>query len=281
MTKRKPSQNYALDNEFDQTVRKYMGQKFSFTAALGKYSHFIEFGGVKEKYVTKEQSRRCFILFNKIRSDLKAGQREVILSDMEEMVKESNNRYYDNKMFLNRYYENVFLVDINSAYLYALYNLGLISDETLNYGNLLSKGERLVSVGLLAKQKEVYQITDGELVTPEPILDTSEYRFVFNAVIQEVSAIMLRAADAAGAFLFFWVDGIYFSSKDQAERAYALIENAGYKVKTKHLTGFKVMNKVSYIDVTFREEGKSKSFSLPVDNFYTEIKNGVRKIFKG
>lgn len=278
MPNKKPAETYLIDPSFEDIIRYYISREISFKAAIGKYSSFLDLPQLKEKYITRQVSKRVFMGYAMIQRDLKDPEIEVILSDMQETVDEADNSYYHNKAFVPRQYPQALLVDLNSAYLQCLYNFGLIGDQTFNYIKTFTKHERLVCVGLLAKKKEIYNIAKGELISVDE--DVSKWRFIFNAIIQEINQIMKQCADKFSPYLFFWVDGIYFSDQSISAPVMEFFEKKGFPAKVEMLSDLSVVNKMTFVEIKFlNQEGKRKIFNIPLYDPYAGIKKRAKNVF--
>ena len=124
-----------LDNNFNRILDKYIKTGLPLEVGLGKYSSYIKTlkNGVKYKFITKLQSKKTFIGYAKILKDLKREEISVLLSDLKDNVHEKNNRYYSQGSYSSLDYKNAVCVDLNSAYLQALFNLTLITEDTKNW----------------------------------------------------------------------------------------------------------------------------------------------------
>lgn len=268
---------YRLNRGFDDIVANYINHGFTFNLGLGKYSCFIEFEDLKEKYIMKEQTKRTFIGYAKILHDMKREEVLDILLDIEDHTQEANNAYFDSTMYKNIEMPEVFGVDLNSAYLQTLLNLGIIRKKTFHWINdRLTKVERLVAVGLLAKQKTVLRYEKGKEIKELEKKETSPHRYLFNCVVQEVNDVMQEVKEEyKDQFLFYWVDGAYFTNEWTALGVQQMFEKRGYPAKIEHLTDFRVRDRFGIMEVTFKKDGKGKMFNLPVDEIYTDIQRNL------
>ena len=251
-----------LTNNFDKVVDSYINLGTPVEIGLGKYSSYIkEFNtNTKYKFLTKLQTKKTFIGYVKILQDLKRDSVEVILSDLQDNIKESDNTYFDFGRVETKNYENAVCVDLNSAYLQALYNLSLITQDTKNWiEKNLTKNERLVCVGMLAKRKEVLNFSNKKII--KETIDTNKYRFVFNAIIQEVSNVMKDVMSfQTNDFIAYWVDGIYLTNEFIAFDVAEKFEKAGFPCKIEYLDNFKSKVNLMHITYTYEKEGKVKIF---------------------
>lgn len=277
-----PITSYVLDHSFPQILESYIESGLKFTAGLGKYSNWIEFeSGEKFKYILNKQTKRTFIGFNKIRADLKREEVSVLLSDLEDATIESENNYYDLNLYSNESYKELYCVDLNSAYLQALLNLGLIRDETKEWiDSRLTKRERLVAVGMLAKQKHICHFAGGEEI--QDYKEPSPLRFVFNALVQDVNRVMSGVRrNFEEDFVFYWVDGIYMKNEFIALQVEEYFNSMGYPCKIEHLTDFKSRNVMAHMEYTFNKEGEKKMHKVPIEAVYSDIRRDLLSMLKG
>lgn len=255
-----------LTNNFNRTLDRFVKSGIPLEVGLGKYSAYIKTlnGNNKYKFITKLQSKKTFIGYAKILKDLKRDEISVLLSDLRDNVKESNNVYYNQEKYTSVDYENAICVDLNSAYLQALYNLSLITSDTKKWiENNLSKSERLVCVGLLAKQKEILHFNKGRI--QQDYKEQSKNRFIFNAVIQEVASVMNRVkSNHIDDFIAYWVDGIYLKNEWIAYDVVDEFEKAGFPCKIEEITNFKSRFKFNYMEYTYYKNNKFKILNLPI-----------------
>ncbi len=161
----------------------------------------------KKKYVfTNAQFReRVFIAAAMVKKDChNSGLLDEILANKHYRVNYSNTDSVTEYLA-----DEIYNIDIKSAYATCLYQSGLICKKTFDYINHLAKEERLPAVGMLARSyvKYVYEHGKCQLVDSfkEP---TAE---VFYYLIQQIDLIMRDLKFILGQyFIFYWVDGIFF-----------------------------------------------------------------------
>ena len=255
-----------LNEKFPQLLDSFIALGTPIEVGLGKYSSYIitKNSNTKYKFLTKLQTKKTFIGYVKILKDLKRPEVEVVLSDLKDSIKESNNTYFDYGKAQNCEYENAVCVDLNSAYLQALYNLTLITKDTKDWiEKYLTKSERLVAVGMLAKQKEILEFNNSKLISDTK--EDAKNRFIFNAVIQEVASVMNKVAlHHIDDFISYWVDGIYLKNEYIAFEVVDQFEKAGFPCKIEELTDFKGKMSWSHMSYTYNKDGKSKKLDLPI-----------------
>jgi hypothetical protein len=161
---------------------------------------------------------------------------------------------------------------MNSAYLQALFNLTLITEDTKNWiDKNLKKTERLVAVGMLAKQKQILTFKDCKLV--DETFEASKHRYIFNAVIQEVGRVMNEIkSHHIDDFIAYWVDGIYVKNEFIAFYILDEFEKAGFPCKIEYLENFKCKFAFSHMEYSYIKEGKKKVLSVPIKKVHDERK---------
>ena len=266
-----------LDNNFNRILDKYIQTGLPIEVGLGKYSSYIKTlkNGVKYKFITKLQSKKTFIGYAKILKDLKRDEISVLLSDLKDNVHEKNNRYYSQGSYSSEDYKEAICVDLNSAYLQALFNLSLITKHTKDWiEKNLNKSERLVCVGMLAKQKEILHFKDGKI--QQDYKEPSKNRYIFNAVIQEVSNVMQKVqSNHIDDFIAYWVDGIYLKNEWIAYDVVNEFEKAGFPAKIENMTNFKSRFKFNHMEYTYYKEGSYKILDLPIESVNDHIKRNL------
>jgi hypothetical protein len=272
-----------LDQHFNKTLDKIIKTGIPLEVGLGKYSAYIKTinDNTKYKFITKLQSKRTFIGYAKILSDLKRPEVDVILSDLQDSISEANNMYYDLQTYHTVEYDSAVCVDLNSAYLQALFNIGLITEKTKDWIQVnLKKDERLVCVGMLAKQKEILHFNKGKI--QQDYLEPSKHRFIFNAIIQEVAAVMNKVkSHHIDDFIAYWVDGIYLKNEFIAIDIVEEFEKAGYPCKIENITNFKSEFKFSYMQYSYMKDGKSKILSVPIKKVNDNMKKDLMRLVNG
>jgi hypothetical protein len=131
---------------------------------------------------------------------------------------------------------NVIEIDIDEAYWKTAFNLGVIDDELYNEGSKanqnLSKIARLIALGSLAKQEDVYYFKGMRLMKEET--KRSELtENIWYSICKKVSDVMSEAEKIANDnFLMFWVDGIYIKNEpDTVDKIKSLFTDNGYNVQ--------------------------------------------------
>jgi len=156
--------------------------------------------------------------------------------------------------------DEVWNIDIKSAYAMCLFNNGLIDGSTLDYLQGLKKHERLPAVGMLAKSHIKYFYSQGKCQKVEPYREATSQLFFF--LIHEIDRIMREIKFILGDyFLYYWVDGVFFKKETpqkRIEEVEAYLNSEGYPY------AWELCYNLDY----FRHEGNVK---------VKMIKGGVRK----
>ena len=214
------------------------------------------------QFLQNVQSKKAFMAGAKIKRDINAtGLTPPDISKQEV-------QYYDFSPVeaLKKAQETVFNIDIKSAYASVLKNHSLISADTYKYLTTLSKRDRLASVGMLASHKEIFEMMGHEAVSTEEIINEMENWFYF--CVHQTNEIMANCAKILkNDFLFFWVDGIFYSSekKEAQIKNYLISEGYGYKKA--------ICSQFEYVETEqnrvlkyFKDGEELKTLSLPQKN---------------
>lgn len=168
-----------------------------------------------------------------------------------------------------RHYANVSEADISKAYYQTAKNLGLISEEFYNECLNLPKTERLRLLGTIATQKFITEYKGGKRKSVEVKTD-KELRRAWFIICDHIAEVMSEIAEKMGpSFLFYWVDGIYFTDTPQARR---IIRQAGqkygYEWKFNQVEEMNMLNKEGVVEIMLIKEGEKKVFYPPANKIY-------------
>jgi hypothetical protein len=235
--------------------------KLPFKLSLSTYTARITSNYCDIHFMKSEQPNRVFSAFNSLKS-------EVVKTKIKPINAGKLSYFAENFGFDNFYTDYIFNIDIKSAYATILKNDGLISEKTFTFISSLPKQERLACVGMLAGKKNIFTINEqGETVTDETIISpTSDYFF---HCVKRTAEIMKGAAKYLGnAFLFSWVDGIYFLENEKAGTNAGNIlkeyfEKLNLKTSFEKLNSFEVEAKKDFYKVSYLKEDKKKILNVP------------------
>lgn len=156
--------------------------------------------------------------------------------------------------------DEVWNIDIKSAYANCLHINNLINDNTFNYLTGLRKSERLPAVGMLAKSHVKYFYSDGKCQSVEPYREHTSQIFFY--LIHEIDRIMREVKFILGDyFLYYWVDGVFFKKETPLKK---IKEVESYLTSENYPYNWELCYNLEY----FRHDGNVK---------VKMMKGGVRK----
>lgn len=249
-----------------ETVNKFVEHhnklKIPFQMVITRYTTRIISKAYDLHFLKSEQSNKMFMAFNMLKKEVK-----------QKKIKPINNKtlnYFSSNLFKNDFYaDRIYNIDIKAAYATVLLNDGFITQRTYDYIMTLPKIDRLAAVGMLAGKKNIFNINaEGKIISDETIIsETSDYFFY---CVEKTSELMFEAEQLIGseAFLFSWVDGIYFLDNESeanniAARVTDFFNNKGFRVSFDILEEFHVINKNDFYKCSYKKEGKNKYMNVP------------------
>lgn len=173
-------------------------------------------------------------------------------------------------------------IDIKSAYLNALNNSGYLSEKMYKEINELPKKDRLIALGMLAYEPDIFYFQKGQFVDFEKV--KNEYKNVFLFCANETGRIMKKIALLLkNDFVFFWVDGIYLVKTEENIKLVAdVLNDEGYYYTVDTLKDFDYNKKDDGIHFNYIEKGEKKEIHLinqrvkkskEVKNIMLDVKN--------
>lgn len=166
-------------------------------------------------------------------------------------------------------FENVIEIDLTAAYFYATVNLGLLSFETLNRILAINKRKRLSILGSIASRKMIFEYKGGKLISEIPtIVVNEELRNVWFFICREVDRLIVECSNIAKeGFLFYYVDGIYFTDNSRKTRSAKISElmlKRGFPNKKIYIDKFEVTKADDnfIISITKQMKPKPKVFKV-------------------
>lgn len=232
--------------ELMQTLQN-SGDKF--TAVRTGYTVKIKSENFGDFLFSTDQPHKLFLFFlSKLKAEVKGKHFQVNKQEV----------FYYLFREISSVPEKMYLVDLNSAYLQALKNEGIISEDLFNYGSKLPKQDRLKGVGALATIKSIYEFEDGNFSVS---LKDSETASIFFYACKIIGDLLKAASRIFPSFIFFWVDGAYFSDFQEAQNARDFFELRGYPCKIELCESCKISD--SGKSLIYKKDGKLKVFSLP------------------
>lgn len=175
-----------------------------------------------------------------------------------------------NKFKVGDVLEDLYCVDIDSAYWKTALNLGVISDDIYKKGLDMGKVVRLAALGSLAKKKDIW-VYDGKSFKKQETVK-SPYENIWFAICKKISDIMNDIVKSIGDdFVFYWVDGIYVKqSPGLIDKIVTKFKDKGYSVH------FEYVPKVSFHKDGFTVQGELvsdvKNFSYDIEGQGTKSK---------
>jgi len=254
------------NHDFINRLNLYTSAGANFSLEVSNYVQTIVYGDKKYMYCINLQSEQTFAGFNQIKKDF-ANLDEKKKAEMQRIIKsiDSNRaKYYSVKYALiPQQINNVICIDINSAYATILFNTGFITEKTFNYLSRIKKGSRLAAVGMIASLKNIFIYEGGEIVNVDTI--ESEYRNLFFYLVNQTGKIMEALEKRYfKAWLFTWVDGIYFEASKFPKNEINTIldeikEHFNVSAKIEMCKDFNLQRKGQNILFEFQKENKAKT----------------------
>lgn len=258
-----------------ETVNAYIDihnkMQIPYTITLTNYTTRIVSNYCDIHFMKKEQSNRTFAAYAKVLKDCKKTPLPVL-------DEKYLNYFSHNFKGTDIYSDIIYNVDLKSAYASALLVNKMITPDTYKYLNSLPKLDRLAAVGMMAGKKNIFEVgRDGKIISEKKVVSQNAYYFFF--CVKCIADIMQQAAQIVGnAFLFSWVDGIYFlqgeeGSKTAGKIVQEFFSDNGYKSTFDILTNFEIQNKKSFFKASYKKDGKSKFINVPIQD-----STGIKKI---
>lgn len=246
-------------------LNRLIRAKKTFTCKKTGYSIEFILNGRKYLVSRSTNTHNTLLAYQKIKRDIResnvhideVNQRSITYFEIEDYLKNTNEVYFP----------EVYNVDISNAYPQTLVNFGCLTDDTFEYINKkISKVERLKAVGMIATNKLIFEFENGLCVdvTKKNNKDLSN---IFKAVCLEVGNSMHACKQVLGdSFLFSWVDGIYFTEKEQTDIMINLLSARGYNSKPETLTDFYSKREKDNYYIEYNKNGNKKRFNIPLQN---------------
>jgi hypothetical protein len=235
--------------------------KLPFKVTISNYTQKIESVILLAKQMEDHKSTRFFASAQMVKKDVKNKP----LPDCPKEFSKFNDFNIRDEFFI----DEIWAVDISSAYATMLHNAGYISDKTFDFIQKLPKLERLASIGMLASNKKEFIFNkEGELEDIQEIVSPTENYFYF--AVQETARVMQEAKEIAfnndiDDYLFTWVDCIYFKNPEKIQIVTDYFDSINVKYKVSKYSQFLVTRKRKHFSVSFFDDKeKKKIFSVPL-----------------
>lgn len=269
-----------------KTIEEYINflkkAKRDFTWKFTSYTHTIECNGNKEFFFDGQGDNfKMFIAQKKIEKDIREAERSGLYLDDIQSNKIMYNQFNAHLLTPNIFFGEVYNIDLKSAYLQALYNLGLVKKDTFDYVQAAPKPVRLKAVGMLATTKNCFHYTKGNFTHyTSQTKDLRKYFFIASYIVGELLT-KLKNMCSKEEFIFFWVDGIYILNRGDHNYTRSamkqLIEKEGFKYSEELLTDFKTTEK----SISYMKGDTEKIFPLPKEqsqNLKQFQKNEIKQL---
>lgn len=246
---------------FQDIEKLISAARIPYRVILTNYTARIESDFLQHKDIGEDRGKRFFAAAAKVKSDVK----KVPVPEVD--IHKVN--FFRSNIHGEMYAENIYGVDIKSAYATALLNSGMITKETFEYISKIPKQDRLGAIGMLASNKKIFDIdANGEIINAEE--QTSETAPFFYYACKCVEDIMntLRECIPLKDFYFTWVDCIYLRTEKSARICEQILSQNGYNFNPSFYSSMLVQKKKKHYKITLIEpqenEEKVKVFTLPL-----------------
>lgn len=140
-------------------------------------------------------------------------------------------------------FNDIYEVDIRSAYWTVANSWGLLSPELFLEGKRRKKKLRLIGLGSLATKKyKLKYIPSKKKQILKKIVVNTKTKKVWDNICGVVGNSILNVMRSLPShdFIFFWVDGIYFKGEKNIEKVLGLFKKHGFNCKVKKIYKIKV-----------------------------------------
>ena len=251
----------------------------SYTLKHGTYTTILESEMGKHKFMLNSYSNRVFIARNKVLKDLKESElaKEIMQGDY------STKNFGISDRLQNMDEDKILNIDISSAYPHAIYNAGLISEETFNYLKGLKKGEKLPCLGMLAGSHVKLKYEGGKVTDYYAHREPTAQ--IFFLLIQEVNDVMEECKWILGDdYIFHWVDGVFFkksTSVKKINQVEKIFEDLKFPYKYESVKNFSLRKNGENYVISMNKNGEDKRYEFNHRNDYQTIKRYITQQAKG
>lgn len=250
--------NFALKKQFlIEQAQNFDTGKTTYTAKITR----IRNGEEKvELYYDSIMSKRNFILARQLKSQIGKNIDKIPHFDFDR-VKYCVYNYP--KLIPRTVIRNVYEVDLNSAYMQACYNLGLIDAKLFARMSKVDKITRLKCLGSIATRNVINVFVNGRMENLY-VKEDAQLRKSWFYIVRTIDNILLKFAEMYDEFLFYYVDGIYVVGEKVAIEIANALTALGYPNKTKRNLNIKVG---TLGDLLVRGDGEERIFNVRRDEF--------------
>lgn len=234
-----------------------------FKMIVSNYTTEIKSDYIHIRYLKNAKSSMAFMAYSKVQKDVKG--KECKEADVQYL------KYYQTGFnFSDIYADELYNIDIKSAYASILLNDGYITQGTFDFMAKLPKQERLAAVGMLAGRKHIFHYDEkGEQLSFEEVKNPNG-KYFFYAVEKTFEVMDYAKMILGNSYCFSWVDSVYFSDKEKAFEVQTMLADK-FKLKSSFdvLNEFEVKTIIKnseqkYYNLRYRKgERIVKNFSIP------------------
>ena len=250
-----------------------------YTIKHGTYTTILESELGKHKFMINSYSNRVFVAKNKVLKDLQNSDlaKEIMQGDYQ------TNNFGIQANLTNLHSKDVLNIDISSAYPHAIYNAGLITQETFEYLNTLKKGEKLPALGMLASAHTKLFYEKGKVV--KYIAHREPTAQIFYCLIQEINDLMEECKWVLGSdYIFHWVDGVFFkksTSVKKINQVEKIFQDMHFPYKYESVKNFNLRKDEENFVISMIKNGESKTYEFTHRNEHKRIKRYLAQQIKG
>ena len=220
MAKKKRKPTIYVDHKCSATdeIKYLVSLKKTFVVRRTNRTTQIEVDEARYIYSELQLQPKHFALMKEVKDEFLAHEKQIRQNEVKSPSGLSYNDFSETLRDMDNYsgsmhtIENVVNMDITKAYYYAAKILGYISEEFFKKCMELPKYFRLILIGSVATHKRTFFYKKGELVDEKS--ETNELlRTAWFNICKYVDNAMTDIKNCIGFhFLFYWVDGIFFTA---------------------------------------------------------------------
>lgn len=229
---------------------------YPFRVKITNYTTEIQSELFNRYFMQSTRSKSCFAAYSKLKAD--------VANKVPPDIDKGGLVYFAHDFKKDLQESTVINVDLKSAYATALSAAGYISETTAAYLAKIPKMDRLASVGMLASKKHVFSYDEkGELLSyVKEVAPTENFFYLAVRIVQDT--MQQLKAICGRAYLFTWVDGIYFLPEPGlSDQVVTAAKELGFNCTVETLSNFTVRIGPKVISVTFEKEDRRKQFKIP------------------
>ena len=251
------------DNNYKDILAYCESVGLPYTVTESNYTLKIESEFCNYYFMQNIRTGFCFAISKMIKKDIKATG----LTAPE--INKGDLKYFDfnvpEKLKHGFVRSKIYNIDIKHAYANVLFNHSLITPKTFKYMGNLEKPDRLAAVGMLASNKEIFEIIGNEVINSYS--EVSEFQNWFYFCVVRTNEIMHKCRELLGnSFLHFWVDGIFSDNEKNIHKVEKYLTSIGYKYSFNECFNYTYFEDNKGERITYISENKEKLLFLPKRN---------------